>query len=224
MLTNTRFDGVIFDLDGTLLNSLQDIANSANEVLDNINRKTFTLDRYRSLVGDGVRILFERALEEDGGADDALIDQCMADWRAIYADKCTIESRPYPGILDLLERLQMQSRKLAVLSNKPDAFTKKLVEHYFDPKTFTHVIGQREGIERKPDPNGVFEIQRTWSMASDCVAYVGDTNTDMSTAVNAGVFAIGVTWGFRSKEELVRTGADRIAENAADLWEILAME
>ncbi len=213
-----RFKAAIFDLDGTLLDSLADIGNAANRVLESLDQPTHSLERYRTLVGDGVRVLFQRAFEDTnaGAATDQWLADCMHRFFHFYDDECLKETKAYPGIDDLLSELQTHQFALGVLSNKPDGFTKRLVQHYF-PGVFSIVLGQRDEVPRKPDPIGVFEIQTQWSVPCDLIAYVGDTNTDMLTARNSGCFAIGVTWGFRSREELVCSGADVIAENASQL-------
>ena len=214
--------GIIFDLDGTLLDSLRDIADSANHVLLSLNQPTYGYERYQTLVGDGVRKLFERALADAGTVlDELLLDDCMRRFVDHYAANLSIHTRPYDGVTRLVESLAAGGTRLAILSNKPDALTKRLVSHHFGDGAFWPVLGQRDSVARKPDPAGVLEIAREWGVAADRIAYVGDTNTDMLTANAAGCFAIGVTWGFRSKEELIRSGADQVVDVAAELAELL---
>lgn len=219
-----KFTGAIFDLDGTLLDSLTDIANSANDVLQQLGYEPHPLSAYATLVGDGVRVLFERALGTDSADDDALIEKCMSLFNEIYADRCIQASRLYPGIESLIDSLNDRGLALAVLSNKPDRFTKLIVKHYLGDSKFRVVLGQREGIPRKPDPVAVFEIARALDMSPDCIAYIGDTNTDMLTARNAGCLAIGVTWGFRSREELLECGAALLADDADELLKHLTTD
>lgn len=212
-----KFSGAIFDLDGTLLDSLTDIANSANQVLAKLGYEQHPLSAYATLVGDGVRVLFERALGTDSATDEELIDKCMTLFNEIYADRCTEQSVLYPGIESLIDELHQRDMALAVLSNKPDRFTKLIVKHFFGASKFRVVLGQREGIPRKPDPVAVFEIAEAFGLSTDCIAYIGDTNTDMLTARNASCFAIGVTWGFRSRKELLECGAAVLADDTSEL-------
>ncbi len=216
-----KYPAAIFDLDGTLLDSLVDIANSANDVLTKLGHSPHPLSAYSTLVGDGVRVLFERALGLDSQQQSELIEECMRNFNEIYAVRCVEQSRLYPGIDHLVQELKSAGVKLAVLSNKPDRFTKRLVNHFFAAETFEVVLGQRDAVPRKPDPAAVYEIAQLFQIGADCIAYIGDTNTDMLTAQNAGCFAIGVTWGFRSREELVRCGADALADDAQGLLKLL---
>ncbi len=216
-----KYPTVVFDLDGTLLDSLQDIANSANDVLVQIGHEPHPIAAYSTLVGDGVRVLFERALGVDSISAADKLDDCMRRFNLVYETRCTEASQLYPGIKELVIELHARKLQLAVLSNKPDKFTKRLVDHYFPSREFSIVLGQREGIPRKPDPAGVFEIAKALETPADCIAYVGDTNTDMLTAQNAGCFAIGVTWGFRSREELLSCGAAALADNTQDLLKLI---
>lgn len=207
--------GVIYDLDGTLIDSLRDIGDAANRVLETYHVAPFTTERYRTLVGDGVRVLFERAMaEREVAADATLIDGCMERFLSFYADNLTVYTEPYPGLIDVVQAVAAAGVPQAVLSNKPDLFTKRLAEHYFGGGTFSVVLGQREGVPKKPDPAGALEILESWGVPAGSVAYVGDTNTDMLTAAAAGCFAVGVAWGFRSKEELIRSGAACVVEDA----------
>lgn len=217
-----KFDGVIFDLDGTLLDSLADIATATNLVLAESGVEGFSVDRYRTLVGDGVRVLFERAAEaaEFAYDDEWLVSQ-MERFVTVYRDVYTRESQPYRGIDAMLIEIERRRLARAVLSNKPHHLTLELVEHFFARTSFSPVFGQRLGVPRKPDPTAVEEIMSTWQLAPGRIAYVGDTNIDMLTAVASGCFAVGVTWGFRSEEELRSSGADAIVHTAAELTELL---
>jgi len=200
------FEGVIFDLDGTLLDSLEDIANAANEVLRELGKDALPIDRYRVLVGDGVGVLMERILPN--AADDAEFRlECMHRFEHHYQLHWNKRSKPYDGIDNLLNSLVQSGMALAVFSNKPDAFTKKCVEHFFPQVPFFSVLGQSNRFPKKPDPSGGLWIASQMGVAIDRIAYVGDTNTDMKTAVGAGFFAIGVAWGFRTRQELESSGA-----------------
>jgi phosphoglycolate phosphatase len=207
-------------LDGTLLDTLTDIAVSANLVLESLGYPPHELDGYREYVGAGVRVLFERALP-DGAADDATVSRCAELFRDEYGRHWNVATRPYDGIAELLEAVVQRGVKMAVLSNKPDAFTRRCVEHYLSAWPIDPVLGQREGIPRKPDPAGVLEILESWKTPADRCLYLGDSNIDMQTAVAAGVYAVGATWGFRSAEELLSSGARRLIEHPLDLLPLL---
>jgi phosphoglycolate phosphatase len=200
------FEGVIFDLDGTLLDSLEDIANAANEVLRELGKDALPIDRFRVLVGDGVGVLMERILP-NAANDPEFRLECMHRFERHYQLHWNKRSKPYDGIDNLLNSLVQSGMALAVLSNKPDAFTKKCVEHFFPQVPFCSVLGQSDRFPKKPDPTGGLWIASHMGFAIDRIAYVGDTNTDMKTAVGAGFFAIGVAWGFRTRQELESSGA-----------------
>ena len=213
------FDAVIFDLDGTLLDSLEDIATAANEVLVGLGRTAHPLSDYRYLVGDGVAMLFQRALSES--SDSTLIAECVQRFDTAYSKCWHNRSKPYDGIEQMLEVLNERSIVLSVLSNKPAAFTKVCVEYFFGNAKFAQVMGHSEHFPRKPDPSSAKWIAAQVGVCSDRIAYVGDTNTDMKTAVGAGQCAIGVTWGFRPESELVACGAQRICSTVHELTNYL---
>lgn len=200
------FDAVIFDLDGTLLDSLQDIGNAANEVLTQLGLPPRSLEDYRTLVGDGVSVLFQRAVPECV-QDENLRTRCMKEFEASYAEQWHRHSRPYDGIGNLLKALHRADVPMAVLSNKPEGFTLRCVEFFFPETPFAFVIGHSERFPRKPDPTSANWIAQALRVHPPSVAYVGDTDTDMKTAVRAGFHAVGVTWGFRTEAELVAHGA-----------------
>ena len=180
-----RFDLAIFDLDGTLLDSLEDIAQAANHVLTEIGLDARPIADFRTLVGDGVR------------------------------------SKPYKGIDELLNSLESAGVALAVLSNKPDSFTQKCVSHFFPETRFRTVLGHSTRFPRKPDPASALWIAESSGVSSDRIAYVGDTNTDMKTAVSAGFFAMGVAWGFRTERELIESGAAAVYSTPSELLEAI---
>lgn len=217
------FDAVIFDLDGTLLDSLDDIAQAANQVLDEFGKPTHPVSEFKYLVGDGVGVLFQRALPECI-EDPDLRQRCMHRFEQVYAGCWNNRSKPYDGILELLDFMNQQGKSLSVLSNKPDAFTKKCVSHFFEPIPFQYVLGHSERFPRKPDPTSTLWLMDQLKIASDRIAYVGDTNTDMKTAVGARLFAIGVAWGFRPESELVDAGAQVVCRSVEDLHQVLVGE
>lgn len=192
---------VIFDLDGTLLNTIADLANSTNHALNQLGYPTHEPEEYNFMVGNGINKLFERALPEGEKTEENVL-RVRREFIPYYDQHNADESRPYPGIPELLERLQAKGIQLAVASNKYQAATEKLIAHYFPNIKFIAVFGQRDGVNVKPDPTIVEDILRISGTPKDEVLYVGDSGVDMQTARNAGVTACGVTWGFRPLAEL----------------------
>lgn len=215
-----KFDAVIFDLDGTLLDTLDDIAAAANSVLAAVDKPTYPAAAYKELVGDGLAMLFQRAIPECERRME-LKEECMRRFEAAYLDCWNNRSKPYDGIHDLLRILNERSVSISVLSNKADVFTKLCVQHYFADIRFAHILGQSDVFPRKPDPSSARWLTKKLAVNVDRIAYVGDTNTDMKTAVGAGVYAIGVTWGFRPKSELLAAGAKQICNDVSQLTELL---
>ena len=192
---------IIFDLDGTLLNTIADLAQSTNYALSTLGYPTHPESAYPFMVGNGINKLFERALPE-GEKTEANILRVRQHFVPYYDMHNADKSRPYPGIPELLEQLQSRGFQLAVASNKYQAATEKLIVHYFPNIRFKAVFGQREGIPVKPDPTIVEDILALTKIAHEDVLYVGDSAVDMQTAINARVTACGVTWGFRPRAEL----------------------
>lgn len=192
---------VIFDLDGTLLNTIADLANSTNHALNQLGYPTHEPEEYNFMVGNGINKLFERALPE-GEKTEKNVLRVRREFIPYYDQHNADESRPYPGIPELLERLQAKGIQMAVASNKYQAATEKLIAHYFPNIKFIAVFGQRDGVNVKPAPTIVEDILRISGTPKDEVLYVGDSGVDMQTARNAGVTACGVTWGFRPLAEL----------------------
>lgn len=214
------FRAVLFDLDGTLLDSLADIGESMNAALVEHGYPSHPIAAYKRMVGDGVAMLTRRALPE-GHRDDETIAACARAMRRVYAERWRTETRPYAGIHDLVDELRKRGMVLAVLSNKPDDFTRTVIEHYFGSGRFARVVGERAGIPRKPDPAAALTIARELDVEPADWLYVGDTDTDMRTAVGARMHPVGAAWGFRPVEELTRSGAREIADHPADVLRIL---
>ena len=192
---------VIFDLDGTLLDTIADLAESANHALKQLGYPTRDVEKIRTFVGNGVNKLLFRALPDGEKTEENLMR--MRTHFVPYYDAHNADlSAPYPGIVALLEELQAKGLRMAVASNKYQEATVKLVKHYFPMIDFVEVLGQREGINVKPDPTIVFDILKKAGVSKEETLYVGDSGVDMQTAINAGVDAIGVTWGFRPRTEL----------------------
>ncbi len=214
-----NYSGVIFDLDGTLLNTLDDLADSCNRQLARRGFPVHPTDAYRYFVGNGAKKLVERALP--GGSGSELVDQFLMDFREDYARHCFDKTAPYAGIPEMLENLQQAGLAMAVLSNKPDAETRRVVERYFPSGLFSHTYGQRDGIPHKPDPAGVAPILEDLGLKAASTAFVGDTWIDMQTAKRSGCVPIGVLWGFREESELEENGAQLIAANPTELTDLL---
>ena len=210
---------VLFDLDGTLLDSLADIANAANAVLARWSYPTHETQRYKQFIGDGVLMLFRRALPP--GADEPeQLRQCVAGFEDAYGREWNVRTRLYDGIPELLDRLQSRGVPMAVLSNKPHAFTRKCVESYCGRWTFQAVLGERAGVPRKPDPAGAVEIAEICSVPPSEFLYLGDSLVDMGTALAAGMIPVGAAWGFRPARELWDHGARAVIEHPMDLLQL----
>ena len=209
---------VLFDLDGTLANTLADLASATNWALAQLGCPTHPTENYRHMVGDGARQLCARALPAD--RQDRLEDTVRL-MRGRYAEHWADETRLYPGIAEIVAALAKRGHKLAVLSNKPDDFTKQVVAHYFPANPFHAVRGQLPGVPLKPDPTAVLEIVRQLSVPAAKWFYLGDTNTDMRTACAAGMFPVGVLWGFRGREELLKSGARAMVERPEQILTLL---
>lgn len=207
---------VIFDLDGTLLDTIADLGTAANQALSKRGFPIHPIERYKTFVGNGVRKLIERALGE-AGTDANLVDEVLMDFKAYYIEHKTDLSRPYPGILALLEELKKRGIRMAVASNKFQAATEGLVKFFFPAGTFDVILGQRDGIPVKPHPQIVFDVLSQIPTPKDQILYVGDTSIDMHTASAAGVESVGVTWGFRSCEELRQSGACYVVQDPSEI-------
>jgi phosphoglycolate phosphatase len=219
-LNTRRFDAALFDLDGTLLDTLEDLADSMNAVLAARGLPVHPSDAYRYFVGDGVGNLVRRALPE-ASRDEATVPRIAAEMRRAYRERWDAKTKPYDGIEEMLEGLRAAGVRLAVLSNKPEDFTILCVEKMLDAGRFEIIRGARDGVPRKPDPIGAVEIAAAMDLPPGRFLYVGDTNTDMQTAVAAGMYAVGVSWGFRPAEELRENGAQTIVDRPADVVGLL---
>lgn len=210
------YRAVLFDLDGTLLDTLQDLADSANSALRSLGLPIHPVDSYRTFVGDGVDILVRRVLPEER-RDSNTVGSLKAAFREEYSRRWKDATRPYPGVPELLDALSGRGVILTVLSNKPHAATQAVAGHFFSRWPFAVFWGQRESHPRKPDPAAALEICRAVGVEPGEMLYVGDTNTDMQTARRAGMFAVGALWGFRSREELLASGAQALVSHPAEL-------
>ena len=214
MCIMNRFKAYIFDLDGTLLDTLADLAASCNYALGVCGMPVRSIDEVRQFVGNGVKMLMVRAVPQ--GEDNPAFEQALELFRKHYLIHGQDHTAPYPGVVDTLVRLRSQGAKIAVVSNKFDAATKQLCEHYF-PALVDVAIGEREGIRRKPAPDTVHEAMRQLDVIpQDCI-YVGDSDTDILTAKNANLPCISVTWGFRDRQFLLDHGATTLISSPEEL-------
>ena len=211
---------MLFDLDGTLLDTLEDLADSMNAALRQLGFPPHPLEPYKYFVGDGVVNLVARALPE-GHRDETTVARAVEMMRSIYGEHWADKTRPYPGVPELLDALVERGVKMAVLSNKPNDSTQLCVAKLLPNWRFDAVIGQSKTIPPKPDPSGVREIVARLGVPVEQFLYLGDTNTDMQTANAAGMFPVGALWGFRPAEELREAGARVLIERPGDLLGLL---
>ena len=198
------YDTVIFDLDGTLLDTLEDLMLSVNHALEGRTGVRRSLQEVRSFVGNGVRRLMVLSLP--GGEENPLFEEAMADFRTHYAAHCRDHTRPYPQIMELVETLRERGLKLGIVSNKPDAQVKELNARCFGG-LFGAAMGEKEGVRRKPAPDSLFCAMEELGSTKSATLYAGDSEVDVMTARNAGVDCLSVTWGFRDRDVLEKAGA-----------------
>lgn len=214
------FKAVIFDLDGTLINSIEDLADAVNYGLCRMNYPTHSLEKFNKFVGNGAVKLCQRALADYTDSEEA-VKTLHAYFSEYYRAHSTDKTVTYDGITELVGKLKNNGVKLAVASNKPDEFTKSIVWDIFGKDTFSVVFGKRENCQTKPAPDIIFDILKELGVSSEEAVLAGDSDVDILTAQNAGIKSIGCTWGFRTKEELISTGADFIVEKASEISDIV---
>jgi phosphoglycolate phosphatase len=215
-----KYKAVLFDLDGTLLDTIEDLSNSMNAVLLESGFPMHDLEEYKCFVGNGLRNLVRRALPAEN-RDDITIDSFLAAMNEEYSKRWAEKTRPYKGIPELLDELTRRNIRLSVLSNKPHKFTKVIVEKFLSNWNFEVVFGERLGVAIKPDPSAAIEISAIMGIPPEDFLYLGDSGTDMKTARAAGMYAVGALWGFRKKEELVAEGAMSVISSPLELIDIL---
>jgi len=209
---------VIFDLDGTLLYTLEDLMDSCNEALRAFGYKERTLEEVRQFVGNGLGVLAELALPD--GKSNPDYNKVLQKMRDAYAKNWRNKTKPYDGVQEMLATLRAHHVTCAIVSNKPDAQVKELASLYF-PDTVSMAVGEREGIRRKPFPDSLNNVMQSLELNKKDVVYVGDSDVDIKTASNAEVACVSVCWGFRSKEFLMQHGASEIISTPSDLLELL---
>jgi phosphoglycolate phosphatase len=214
-----KFKGVIFDLDGTLVNSLEDIADAMNSVLEDLSYPTHSYESYQYFIGSGLRNLVTKSLPENNN-DEKHIDHCYQLMIEEYSNNCTRKTKAYDGIIELLDQLISNNIKLSVFSNKSDELTKKITTDLF-PGYFDNIVGLSVEALKKPNPFEAIEISKRLGFKTEEIIFVGDSGIDMQTATNANMLAVGVSWGYRPEEELIATGAKYVINNALDLMKVL---
>lgn len=213
-----RYQTAIFDMDGTILETLEDMCASVNVTMDHVGYPRRTMDEVRRFVGNGAAKLIERCMP--AGAEDPRYPAALEFYRAYYDAHAQIKTGPYPGIPELLNQLSREGVRLAVVSNKPDEAVRVLTERYF-PGVFPVAIGNRDGWATKPAPDSVYEAMRLLGARRESTVYVGDSDVDVDTARNAGLDSVIVTWGFRNENFLRAHGAQHLAHNTDELYEML---
>lgn len=207
---------VIFDLDGTLLNTLEDLKNSTNFALLQFGFPTRTIEEVRRFVGNGVKVLIERAVPEN--CDSRIVEKCLAIFKENYSKNMYNHTKPYNSIKEILEKLRDKGLKIGVVSNKFDSAVKNLCKLYFE-NLIDIAIGQADDVPKKPAPDGVFKAMKNLNAEKSSTVYVGDSDVDVATAKNSGLPCIGVTWGFRNKKDLA--GAEFIIDEPFELLEVI---
>lgn len=215
-----EFKGIIFDLDGTLLNTLDDIGSCANHVLKKRGFPVHEIGEYRYFIGDGAAMLMQRALPENN-RDPDMVAACVQEFNAVYQKNGDSKTVLYPGIPELLDELTEMKTKKAILSNKPHELTLRSVQNLLARWRFNLVFGQRDHVPRKPDPAGALEIAAHLDIVPSEILYLGDSSVDMKTAVSAGMFPVGVLWGYREKDELRENGAGKFVNHPYEILDLL---
>ncbi len=217
--TAKEIQAVIFDLDGTLLNTLADISDSVNQMLSEHGFSTHTTDDYRRFIGNGIQMLVTRALPVAGRSEE-LIHACVHRAREIYWENWNRKTRPYNGVMDLLNILETKNVPKAILSNKPHDFTVRYVDAYFPDITFLAVMGQNDRFPVKPDPASALDIAQQMGIVPSSFLFVGDSAIDVKTALSAGMYAVGVAWGFKGHEELAKAGCNTLVDHPSEILKL----
>ena len=215
-----NFEAVIFDLDGTLLDTIADLTDSMNIALSHLGFPGHDVESCKMFVGDGVEMFAFRALPEHS-RDQAMVTKCAALMRQEYRNRWAKKTCPYEGIPELLDELSRRNLKMAILSNKPDDSTKEMVAEILSKWRFHPVAGAQLSVPKKPDPTRAIQISQELRVSPEQFLYLGDTGTDMRTAQGAGMFAVGALWGFRTAEELEHAGAKVLVKHPREVLGLL---
>ena len=215
-----RYKGAIFDLDGTLLNTVADLGDSVNAALEELGFPPHSEEAYKKKIGHGFRNLIEVSLPE-GVKDDTLIDKGLALFLKAYDERYRNKTRPYDGMAELVFALQSSGAILGVNSNKRNDYTRTLISDFFPEGSFTAVFGERTGVPKKPNPMTALEIAAIMGLKPEEIVYIGDTATDIQTGKNAGMDTIGVSWGFRGRLELEQSGASFVVDLPEQISKII---
>ena len=215
-----KYDGVICDLDGTLVDTLEDLADAMNRVLRAEQASVHSYATYKLLIGKGIRSLVGQALPAEKRSDET-ITRCYEAMLADYGAHCLVKTRAYDGVAELVSGLRAAGAKLAVFSNKSDELTRRIVESLFGPGDFDVVMGAQPGLPLKPDPTAALLIGDRFGAAPSRIVFLGDSGIDMLTATAAGMIGVGAAWGFRTKDELIENGASAVLDHPRELLELL---
>ena len=215
------YKACIFDLDGTLTNTLESLTYSVNTTLEELGLSSITWQQCRAFVGSGPRPLLEQSLKAVGDQELVHIEQAVEIYARVFKEGCMYKVEPYAGIVELLAALKEKGLRLAVLSNKPHMQTNKIVEKFFEEATFDLVEGLKSDVPKKPDPTAALIIAEKLGVSKEECIYIGDSDTDMLTGNNAGMLPVGVTWGFRDRDVLVEYGAKYLIEHPEELLDII---
>lgn len=216
-MQTTAFKGVIFDLDGTLVDTLASLAKSGNDLLAHYGYPPQPTRRYQQFAGNGARVLVERALEAAGDQGKTNLEEAFHLYQEGFKESCTYQVEAYPGLVEVLDKLHQKGIRTAVLTNKPQWMAEKVLAKTFPAGSLDLICGQEEGIPLKPNPKAADRILNAWQLTPQECAFVGDSNVDIQMGIGANFYTIGVTWGFRSLEELLENGAQAIAHEASEL-------
>ena len=210
---------IIFDLDGTLIDSLEDIAVCMNQVLEELNIPSHKIEDYKYFVGGGISIFVDNALDKKISQE--MKEKVTNKFKIVYDQKLHEKTKPYDGIYDLLDELQKLDFKIGILSNKPHEFTIQYAKNLFSKYNMKEIHGQKAHIEKKPNPIAAIQIAKSFEVPCEEIYFVGDTMVDMQTAVNAKMIGIGVLWGFRDEKELMENGATFVVKHPLDILDIV---
>ena len=209
---------IIFDLDGTLINSLEDIAISANLVLKEFNLPIHEISDYKNFVGGGASVLVNNCVPRNSSED--LKEKVLNRFKKVYDQEHHLNTKPYDGIIELLENLTKKEIKIGILSNKPHYFTCKYVEEFFSDYNILETHGQKKDIPKKPHPKAALDIAKSFKIEPSNIFFVGDSDVDIKTALNSNMIPVGVKWGFRGPRELIENGAKYIVDTPEDILKL----